>query len=183
MFNRFFKTINSIRILRRQFTLNSNLKSQAETKIKPNLRLYEERKEIGPFGWFLLVCFQHFLKHHILILIILQSIPTATFALGTWQIQRKKWKENLIRSLQERKHATPVQLPSSADEIAKLEYFPVHVKGRFVHDKEIYIGPRSLLVEGDASTQSSLISKGQNTNQGYLVVTPFELSDRKYECT
>ncbi|KAI4471293.1 surfeit locus protein [Holotrichia oblita] len=151
-----FQTLSKIR----QFSTSSRLLIEVQSKPKPTLRFTEQRREIGPFGWFLL------------------SIPTATFALGTWQIQRKAWKENLIRTLHERKHARPALLPSSAEEIEELEYFPVHVRGQFLHDKEIYIGPRSLLVDGDASTKSSLISKGQNTNQGYLVVTPFQLADR-----
>ncbi|CAH1993249.1 unnamed protein product [Acanthoscelides obtectus] len=64
------------------------------------------------------------------------------------------------------------------EDIRALEYRPVRVKGEFLHDKELYIGPRSLLTEGDASTKSSLISSKTNTNQGYLVVTPFKLKDR-----
>lgn len=43
----------------------------------------------------------------------------------------------------------------------------------------MYMGPRSLLEQGDASTESSLISKGQKNNQGYLVITPFKLADRE----
>ncbi|KRT82090.1 hypothetical protein AMK59_4503 [Oryctes borbonicus] len=147
----------------RQFRTTNNVQIQTQTKYKPKLRFSEKSREIGRFGWFLL------------------GIPAATFALGTWQIQRKAWKEDLIRTLKQRKNTTPTTLPSTLDEIKELEYFPVHVRGRFQHDKEIYIGPRSLLVEGDATTKSALISKGQTTNQGYLVVTPFQLSDRKYE--
>lgn len=60
-----------------------------------------------------------------------------------------------------------------------MEYHPVIVKGYFLHDKEIYIGPRSLLKDGDGSGGGGLISRGQSTNSGYLVVTPFKLSDRE----
>lgn len=67
----------------------------------------------------------------------------------------------------------------SLEEIFKLEYYPVHVHGHFLHDKEIYIGPRSLIKDGDAATTSSLISKGRSTAHGYLVVTPFKLADRE----
>lgn len=42
------------------------------------------------------------------------------------------------------------------------------------------MGPRSLLLSGDASTESALISKNQNKAQGYLVITPFKLSERRY---
>lgn len=65
-------------------------------------------------------------------------------------------------------------------ELNDLEYSPIHVRGRFLHDKELYMGPRSLLKDGDAASAGGLISKGQNANIGYLVVTPFELADRGY---
>lgn len=68
----------------------------------------------------------------------------------------------------------------SLEDIYKLEYQPVHVKGYFIHDKEMYIGPRSLLTKGDASTQSSLVTGKANTTHGYQVITPFKLADRKY---
>lgn len=65
----------------------------------------------------------------------------------------------------------------SLEEIKDLEYKPVRVKGRFLHDKEMYMGPRSLLSGGDASTNSSLMTNKNNT--GYLVITPFKLEDRE----
>lgn len=68
----------------------------------------------------------------------------------------------------------------SLEDIYKLEYRPVFVKGYFLHDKELYIGPRSLLLKGDASTQSTLVTGKGNTSHGYLVITPFKLADRKY---
>ncbi|XP_056643956.1 surfeit locus protein 1 [Diorhabda sublineata] len=117
-------------------------------------------KKIGPFGWFLLV------------------IPATTFSLGVWQMQRKKWKEQLIADLQERTASHPVKLPEDLDNLKDLEYKAIHVRGEFLHDKELYIGPRSVLVKGDASTKSSLVSGSANTTQGYLVVTPFKLENR-----
>lgn len=44
----------------------------------------------------------------------------------------------------------------------------------------MYIGPRSLLLKGDASTQSTLVTGKGNTSHGYQVITPFKLADRKY---
>nr|CAH7742104.1 unnamed protein product [Callosobruchus chinensis] len=117
-------------------------------------------KKITPFAWSLL------------------SIPAATFALGVWQVQRKKWKEQLLVDLYSRTHSNPVPLPANLEEIQALDYKPVRVKGEFLHDKEVYLGPRSLLSDGDASTKSSLISSKTNTNQGFLVITPLKLKDR-----
>ncbi|KAJ8957084.1 hypothetical protein NQ318_007297 [Aromia moschata] len=117
-------------------------------------------KNIGPFGWFLLI------------------IPVSTFSLGVWQVRRKKWKEDLIQNLQTLTNSDPVSLPQNMEDIKELEFKPVHVKGYFLHDKELYMGPRSLLVKGDASTQSSLISGKLNKSAGYQVITPFKLADR-----
>ncbi|CAG9818929.1 unnamed protein product [Phaedon cochleariae] len=114
--------------------------------------------KIDSFGWFLL------------------TIPASTFSLGVWQIQRKSWKEALIADLEEKTNSQPTSLPENIVEINQLEYKPVHVRGQFLHDKELYMGPRSLLVHGDASSNSSLVSG--NSSSGYLVVTPFKLEGR-----
>ncbi|KAF7275789.1 hypothetical protein GWI33_011261 [Rhynchophorus ferrugineus] len=127
---------------------------------KPILKKPSRTNTIEPLGWFLLI------------------IPASAFGLGVWQVQRKSWKENLIRELKEQANSNPVQLPEDLTEVDNLEYRPVHVRGKFLHDKEIYMGPRSLLVKGDASTQSALFS-GNSTSQGYLVITPFKLEDRE----
>ncbi|XP_019865003.2 SURF1-like protein [Aethina tumida] len=128
---------------------------------KPALRGQQQKfNKITPFGVFLLI------------------IPASAFGLGTWQVQRKKWKEGLIADLKARSNSDPVDLPNNLDAIEELEYKPVRVRGHFIHDKEMFMGPRSLLVMGDASTKSSLISNKTNTAHGYLVVTPFKLADR-----
>ncbi|GCC46819.1 hypothetical protein chiPu_0031066, partial [Chiloscyllium punctatum] len=38
-------------------------------------------------------------------------IPVSTFSLGTWQVQRRKWKLQLIKDLQERTRSEPLPLP------------------------------------------------------------------------
>lgn len=53
------------------------------------------------------------------------------------------------------------------------------VKGKFVHDKEILIGPRALIGEQDGMRPGSLFSDPKK-NQGWLVVTPFMLADTGY---
>jgi surfeit locus 1 family protein len=61
--------------------------------------------------------------------------------LGTWQVQRKQWKESLIAKIAERTHAAPVDLPAGqtlADERDQ-EYRHVAVTGRLLHDKERYL--------------------------------------------
>lgn len=81
--------------------------------------------------------------------------------------------------MRDRAKAQPIKLPPSLEEIEQLEYFPVHVQGRYLHDREIHMGPRTMLEGGDAVTTSSLMSTNQNKTQGYLVITPFKLDDRE----
>lgn len=57
-----------------------------------------------------------------------------------------------------------------------MEYKPVKVRGEFLHDKEILIGPRSLVENQNLQRTGSLISDPKK-NQGWLVITPFKLSD------
>lgn len=102
------------------------------------------------------------------------AVPVLTFCLGTWQIQRRKWKLNLIKLLEEKTNLPPIDLPFDLDELKDLEYRKVKVQGTFDHSKEQFIHPRSLISKGDI-TGGGLISSVQS---GAWVVTPFLLSDR-----
>lgn len=113
---------------------------------------------VGPMGLFLLV------------------VPIGTFCLGTWQVQRRKWKLNLIDELASKSKAPPIHFPENLEELEDLEYRRVKMIGTFDHNREILLGPRPALVEGDVSQSGSgLISSGQS---GFLVITPFKLADR-----
>jgi surfeit locus 1 family protein len=46
-------------------------------------------------------------------MVLLGVMPIFTFALGTWQLKRLKWKINLIDELEEKLHSQPLQLPPS----------------------------------------------------------------------
>lgn len=62
--------------------------------------------------------------------------------LGTWQLQRKAWKEGLIHRLVERSHAPPVDLKTAlalAERTHDIEYLHVAVRGRFDHARERYL--------------------------------------------
>lgn len=56
-----------------------------------------------------------------------------------------------------------------------MEYRSIRVRGRFLHDKELYLGPRQLANSGGGP---GLIS-GTHSKIGYHVVTPFQLEDRE----
>jgi len=80
--------------------------------------------------------------------------------LGTWQLQRLEWKEELIAERHTRSTDSAVPLPGDLSDSKALDYVRVELVGRFLHDKELYLGSRTL--------------KG---SVGYHVVTPFRLSD------
>jgi len=62
--------------------------------------------------------------------------------LGTWQLQRKQWKDQLIAQIAARVHAEPVPL-ARAEEMLRgggdVEYLHVVARGRFLNDKERYV--------------------------------------------
>jgi surfeit locus 1 family protein len=90
-------------------------------------------------------------------------------ALGTWQIERKAWKENLIATLDERLAAPPVALPP-ADAWAKLdeadyEYRQVKFSATFDNGKEALVYAAPSAFRPDVS------------GTGYWVFTPARLAD------
>ncbi|KAI8979619.1 SURF1 family-domain-containing protein [Mycotypha africana] len=91
---------------------------------------------------------------------LLCTIPFVTFYLGCWQVQRLRWKVNLIRTLEDRLYQAPIPLPKriSPDTLEDYEYRKVYMKGRYRHDQEFFLGPRT---RGDG-------------NVGYFIITPFE---------
>jgi surfeit locus 1 family protein len=80
--------------------------------------------------------------------------------LGVWQLQRLQWKEALIAERTERIAAAPIALPGPDADVGDLEYRHLAAQGEFLHDKEIFLGARSM-----------------NGNTGYHVITPFKLGD------
>ncbi|XP_050300863.1 SURF1-like protein [Anthonomus grandis grandis] len=154
-----------ISLKRQLFSFNNVILFSTQPYLKqitrPALRKQITTKnKIDPYGWFMLI------------------IPAASFGLGIWQIQRKQWKENLIVMMQERMKGEAVELPDSLEELKGMEYQKVHVRGTFLHDKEVFIGPRSLIDDGLPESHKLPNSRNVNSSRGYLVVTPFKLADR-----
>jgi surfeit locus 1 family protein len=85
--------------------------------------------------------------------------------LGTWQMQRKAWKEGLIAQIAARVHQPPVALAVLEKQTASasLEYARVRVRGTFRHDGE------QLLWEPDP-----------RQGPGYHVYTPLRLDDGRF---
>lgn len=62
--------------------------------------------------------------------------------LGTWQLQRKAWKEGIVARISSRVTAPPVPLAEVTSRLgpnADVEYAHVTASGRFHHDKERYL--------------------------------------------
>ncbi|KAL1918820.1 uncharacterized protein VTP21DRAFT_2842 [Calcarisporiella thermophila] len=91
---------------------------------------------------------------------LIAAVPLVFFGLGTWQISRLRWKVNLISELESRIAQDAVLLPRriTEDSLDDFEYRRVIAKGKFRHDQEMLLGPRT---RGDGVP-------------GYFVVTPFE---------
>ncbi|KAH8379377.1 hypothetical protein KR009_004516 [Drosophila setifemur] len=119
----------------------------------------KDKERITALGWFLLL------------------IPATTFGLGCWQVKRKIWKEQLIKDLNEQLNKAPEPLPEDLSDLSHMEYRLVKIRGRFLHDKEMRMGPRSLIRPDGGETQGGLFSQRDSGN-GYLIVTPFQLADR-----
>lgn len=86
-------------------------------------------------------------------------------ALGTWQVNRLHWKEDLIARIDERVASDPrplsdvqMRLRSSGD----VDYWPVELEGKFHHEGERHF---------------FATHKGQS---GFYVYTPLELDDGRY---
>ena len=93
------------------------------------------------------------------------SVPAFIVLVGlcVWQVQRLYWKQELISERETRVAAEPVSLPAPSGQpgdLAGIEFRRVRLEGVFAHDKELYLGARSL-----------------NGNAGYHVLTPFALAD------
>ena len=88
---------------------------------------------------------------------------SAFVALGTWQVQRRSWKLDLIARAEQRVTAAPIAAPGPAEwpkvSAARDEYRHVRLAGRFDHDRETVV---------QASTE---------LGSGFWVLTPLRRDD------
>ncbi|XP_013161923.1 PREDICTED: surfeit locus protein 1 [Papilio xuthus] len=108
---------------------------------------------------------------------ILLMIPVTSFGLGCWQVYRLQWKLELIDMLQAKSNSEPIDMPTNFEELNNLEFRPVKVRGEFLHDREIMIGPRALIEEHQAMPRTGSLMSDPKKNQGWLLITPFKISD------
>lgn len=58
-----------------------------------------------------------------------------------------------------------------------MEYQVVRVRGHFLHEKEMYLGPRTLIESEDHGKKGGIFTLAPKS--GYLVITPFQLQGRE----
>lgn len=89
---------------------------------------------------------------------LMLAMPIISFYLGTWQVRRLEWKNNLIARCESRLTYPPVPLPRrfTPDMAENWEYRKVILKGHFVNEEEMFVGPRV-----------------KNSKKGYILFTPF----------
>jgi surfeit locus 1 family protein len=80
--------------------------------------------------------------------------------LGTWQLERRVWKEGVIAARIAGLNAPAIPLPETIPDPASLEYHKVWVEGRFRHDRELH-----------------LIGRFYRDKPGYQIVTPLIRDD------
>ncbi len=82
--------------------------------------------------------------------------------LGTWQVQRLQWKNNLMVAVNEKIAFPVIDLPQVVDNFEDLQYRKVRIKGEFLNDKEIYLFVGAKEFKG---------------KMGYDIITPFKRED------
>ena len=107
---------------------------------------------------------------------ILQGTAAASaflvlLGLGTWQMERLRWKEALLADIDRQAEAPPVAAPASASDLP--EYTPVHADGIFRHDRELLLIPRTRAGVAGAHVLTPLVRPdGQAilVNRGFVPV-------------
>lgn len=101
----------------------------------------------------------------ILLLLLGMAAFAVLVALGTWQVQRLGWKENLLATIETRIGSEPRSLQDIQTRFATqrdVDYWPVSVGGEFHHE-----GERHFFAT-------------HNGRSGYYIYTPFELANGRY---
>lgn len=80
--------------------------------------------------------------------------------LGTWQLERRGWKAELIGRIEERAAAVPVPLPARIDDAEAWDFRRVTLGGTFRHDRAMPV-----------------IARPREGRAGYELVTPLERPD------
>lgn len=86
----------------------------------------------------------------------------ALLALGTWQMERRSWKEGLIADMQARLALPPAALADLLPLGSAANYRPVYAVGVYRHDREM-----------------PLLARTYNGENGVQIVTPLQLTEER----
>lgn len=95
-------------------------------------------------------------------LVLLPLALAVLISLGTWQVKRLYWKEDLLAAIEQRSHADPVDVSAIEAALAAgeaIDYRTARASGRFLNDRERHF---------------FATFEGQS---GFYVYTPLELDD------
>ena len=98
--------------------------------------------------------------------------------LGSWQVQRLEWKQDLIEKLQDRSSQAAGAIPAGPLNEEDHEFLPVKVRGVYDHDHEFHLVNRALNGEAGINVVTPLkLDNGQTilVNRGWV---PFEMRDK-----
>ncbi len=98
-------------------------------------------------------------------LVLLPIAFAILISLGTWQVKRLYWKEDLLAAIEQRSHAAPADVSAIEAAIASgdpIDYRTARASGRFLNDKERHF---------------FATFEGQS---GFYVYTPLELGDGRF---
>jgi len=93
-------------------------------------------------------------SHWVMALLALAALALFVLlcSLGWWQVERRAWKLSLIERIEQRVHATPLELPAPADwpniTAASHEYMPVFAQGQWLTDKTVFTQATTILGAG-----------------------------------
>ena len=92
---------------------------------------------------------------------------TILIGLGSWQIQRMSWKEDVLATINKEYERDPYSNPISKERLMTLPDDPEElvfergtISGRFLNEKDV-----------------AIISRTYEGNPGYHIITPFQLKD------
>lgn len=88
-----------------------------------------------------------------------------TVGLGTWQVARLQWKENLIATIDKAAAENPLTaatLPTTEEGWKEKNFWPVKLRGTWLHEIEYHLAPRYY-----------------KSRLGYHIVTPLMLPDKR----
>ncbi|CBH17414.1 hypothetical protein, conserved [Trypanosoma brucei gambiense DAL972] len=92
-----------------------------------------------------------------------------SFNAGIWQLHRRRQKRRLMENHKNIRKPPVYELPPGDATIDEFEFLPAAFEGTFDNEGSMLVGPRALPTYKGASSN-------EESNGGFLVVTPFEIA-------